>query len=309
MIIDIHSHLGDILYPNGGDLIGRTGIDRYSELDVISIVEQGLFRLPEEPDNESGDDEIAEIVEMVAEASRARNFTATLENMRKSMDEAGVTKTVCLPVPPYVFFDDLKKAQQIDSGIIPFTGVDYTREYDIESSLSDDVARGAKGMKLHPVIQKIPLNSKRTFEAVEVFAPHGLPVLFHCGVSSLYLGNEKEKNQIMQYGEIYYARELVSAFPSVTFIAGHAGLFEVEEVMQLLGGFKNVSVDITFHSPETIIDLISVFGPERILYASDWPFGDRKTMIKTVQEACNGDKALESLIFCENAARLLQITD
>jgi len=25
MIIDVHSHLGDILYPNGGDLIYKKG--------------------------------------------------------------------------------------------------------------------------------------------------------------------------------------------------------------------------------------------------------------------------------------------
>jgi uncharacterized protein len=26
MIIDIHTHLGDILYPNGGDLIDKKGV-------------------------------------------------------------------------------------------------------------------------------------------------------------------------------------------------------------------------------------------------------------------------------------------
>ena len=39
-----------------------------------------------------------------------------------------------------------------------FTGVDYTRDYDVASALKKDVEQGAKGMKLHPIFQKSPLS-------------------------------------------------------------------------------------------------------------------------------------------------------
>ncbi len=71
----------------------------------------------------------------ITKASRARNITATLENMRMSMDKTGVEKTACLPIPPYVTFQDLKEAQALDAGIIPFTGIDYSKEYDMEAAL------------------------------------------------------------------------------------------------------------------------------------------------------------------------------
>jgi uncharacterized protein len=304
MIIDIHSHLGDILNPNGKELIGKKGIKKEIEFDIISVLEAGLHESLDGIDSEWS---IEQIEIAIIEASRARNFTASLENMRISMDEAGVDKTACMPIPPHLTFDDLKAAQVLDPGIIPFTGVDYTREYDVEAALIGDVKQGAKGMKLHPIIQQIPLNSPETLRTVEAFAVHNLPILFHCGTSEYYLNDEKATNQNPAFGAIKYAAELVAAFPGVSFIAGHAGLFEYQEVISLLKKFKNVWVDISFQASDNIKELIAVFGPERVMYASDWPFGERIPAIQNVKKACEGDSALENRIFHENAAELLDI--
>ena len=238
-------------------------------------------------------------------AERTRNATATLENMRKSMKEAGVKLTACMPIPPYVTFDDLEKARQADARVIPFTGVDFDRKYDFEAELKDHVERGAKGLKLHPVIQREPLTSKKTYQVIEAFRPFGLPVLFHCGLSSYYFGEERKTKEVSEFGKIHYGRDLAAAFPDVKFIAGHAGLFQVDDTIELLAGLKNVSVDISFQSPDKIRELIKAFGAERVLYASDWPYGNRIPAKKAVKAACRGDWDLERLIFFENAATLL----
>ena len=305
MIIDIHSHLGNILYPDGGNLIYEKGVRKKFIFDLISLTEWGLYRGVPGIDDEWF---YKKTYDLIVKASRVRNATATLENMRKSMDKAGVDKTVCMPIPPYVTFNDLRKAREIDSGIIPFTGVDYTIENDFESALSNDVKNGAKGMKLHPIIQKVPLNSKMTFRAVEAFSVYKLPVLYHCGISSYYFGRERAANEIASYGEIRYAKELVSAFPGVSFIAGHTGIVKYKDVIELLGKFDNVWVDISFQAPKHIEELIATFGPEKVLYASDWPYGSRTTTIKTVKKACKGDRSVEKLIFYENAAELLGLS-
>jgi predicted TIM-barrel fold metal-dependent hydrolase len=300
MIIDSHGHLGDILNPRGGELIFRKGVRKRPVLDLTTFSEWRMHaRMPGVL--------LRLLMDQITRGQIARNETATLENMRKSLDRAGVDKMVCLPVPPYVTFADLKRAAQADPGVIPFTGVDFTRDYDLQAALDADVAAGARGLKLHPIIQKEPLNGKRTFEAVEAFAVHALPVLFHAGAFSYYLGADKARNQDPSYGEIHYARDLVAAFPKVNFVAGHAGLFQVEDAITMLGRYSNVYVDITIQSPANIRRLINVFGPERVLYGSDWPWGNHIPAIKTVCKACKGDKALEGLIFHENAARLLDL--
>jgi len=302
MIIDIHTHLGDILHVNGGDLIYKTGVQKKIGYDVVSQSEFFCHK----GFSESVDRWVYnKISSLVAKASRARNATATLENIRQSMDAAGISHSACMPIPPYVTFDDLKKAQQQESRIIPFTGVDFTKQYDMEAALKEDVTNGAKGLKLHPIIQLTPLNSQKTLQVVEAFAVHRLPVLFHCGISSYYPKSERRTKENPTLGEISSAKDLVSSFPDVKFIAGHAGLYEYRDVIDLLGGFKNVMVDTSFQSPGHVRELISVFGPDRVLYASDWPYGNRMPAIKIVKKGCKGDRDVEKQILYENAASLL----
>jgi uncharacterized protein len=302
MIIDIHTHLGDILNPGGGNLIDQKGVQKKRIYDVVTQSELLCHRSI----SDSFDDWLYDkLYARITKASRARNATATLENMRLSMNAAGVVKSACMPIPPYLTFEDLHRAQQKDSGVIPFTGVDYTREYDLDAAFRKDVARGARGLKLHPIIQRVALNSPETMQAVETFSVHRLPVLFHCGVSSYYLEPERLLKEDASLGQIAVARDLVATFPDVTFIAGHAGLFQYRDVMALLSGFRNVMVDTSFQSPDHVRKLLSVFGPERVMYASDWPYGNRIPAVNIIKKACKGDKGLENRIFYENAASLL----
>jgi hypothetical protein len=299
-IIDAHSHLGDILYRGGGSLIERTGVRKDPGLDLISVAESRLYK-----DFLGLGRVIYRLTgRWVTRASRARNRTATLENFRRSIDESGITYSVCLPIPPYVNFADLRRAADKDPRIIPFTGVDYTKKEDAVPALLADVKAGARGLKLHPIIQNLPLTSTETRQAVEAFGSHGLPVLFHCGVSSYYLGAETVAEK-PEYGEIHYARELVRALPSVRFIAGHSGLFEVHDVIRLLGDCRNVWVETSMQSVATVRRLIATFGPERVLFGSDWPFGNRAPALAIMRAACKGDRGLERRILFENAAELL----
>lgn len=235
-------------------------------------------------------------------SNRQRNFVASVENMQKSLDASGVTQTCCLPIPPYVTFEDIRGAK--DERIIPFTGVDFTTKYDLESALARQVQEGAKGMKLHPIVQKVALSDHRLREAVEIFSVYELPVLFHSGVTSYYHGKEKSKQE-PRNGNIPEAEQLIADFPEVNFIVGHAGGIEVDQVITTLPKYENASVDTSFQSPEKIKELVDAFGAERVLFASDWPYGDRKTSIKMVKLACDGNSSLEEKLFYTNAVRLM----
>jgi hypothetical protein len=299
-IIDTHSHIGDILYPGGGELIFRKGVRKKFVLSPTNILESRTWK------SLGFLDRLPFFEPLMIRGFLANNALGSLENMRTSMDQAGIWKTVCLPILPHVTFDDLKKAQEQDNGVIPFTSFDPRQDYDLEAAMRGDVASGAKGMKLHPIIQNEPLNSKRTFEAVEAFAPHDLPVLFHGGVAAYYLKKENYKEN-PEYGDIHYARDLIAAFPNVTFVVGHSGLLQVTHVLEMLPEFNNIYVEISFQHPQIIKQLITAFGPDRVLFGSDWPWAKRTTAIRAIKEACNGDKELEHMICYENSAGLLKL--
>ncbi|MFH1135100.1 MAG: amidohydrolase family protein [Pseudomonadota bacterium] len=302
MIIDVHTHLGDILHHRGGELIFKTGVKKRLIPDLISVSEWTQYQTT--PFLESL---VKKLEYFLTLASQARNDTATLENAKKAMERTGVVRSVCLPLAPYVTFDDLHRAREQYEGVIPFTSVDFAQENDLDAMFLDQARRGAKGLKLHPIIQKQPLDHPRTMETVQAFSPHGLPVLFHCGVYSYYLGDEKTSKQVPEFGAAVQARELVSSFPNTTFIAGHAGLFEYRDVIRVLGPFKNLHVDVSFQSPPKIKELLKALGPERVMYGSDWPWGSRDAAAASVRKACAGDKSLENMIFYENAKRVLRL--
>ena len=100
-----------------------------------------------------------------------RNKLAIRENMRKSMDEIGATHTVCLPMSlDFVTFSELKDASVKDKGIIPFTGIDHTKEYVIPgiSYLSFAFGPGFLGLSGR--------SSSRSSPSMKPSSPIGLPV-------------------------------------------------------------------------------------------------------------------------------------
>ncbi len=299
MIIDIHSHLGDILYPNGGDLIFKTGAVKQRMYDPQNDNEKMLMR-----NFGLGKIFYTLLMTPATKAQRARNATATLENLRASLDEANISYTACMPVAPHVTFDDLKKAADMEPRIIPFTSVDFTKAHDVDKKLEQDVSRGAAGLKLHPIIQNMPLTDQRTMEALQSFSRHNKPVLVHSGKSHYYLKSESHLNS-PENGDIADLEHVVRSFPDIKFIVGHAGLFWQDQVRKRLHDCKNVWLDTSFQSPEVIRKLMSTFGPEKVMYASDWPWGSRLPHIKTVKVACRGDSSLEKMLFYSNAAELL----
>lgn len=307
-LIDIHTHLGDLLYEQGGNLIEKRNVRKRIGFDYLSLMERFLW-----PNNRPFRAMFRilgweRINRLVIKAGLARNATATRENLRREMDKFDVSYSVTMPVYPHVTFAHLHSAFEKDNSILPFTGIDYENFENTEEKLRNDVDAGAKGLKLHPILQRIAANSVETKTAVETFAPYQLPILMHSGVANYYLKAEEQKLEIPEFGAISQCAELIQAFPQLKFIVGHAGLEQYHEVIGRLGKNKNVWVDISFQPPYAIRTLIDAFGVERVLYASDWPWGNMATPIQAVKVACNGDKKMERRLFFENAAELLDLS-
>jgi predicted TIM-barrel fold metal-dependent hydrolase len=297
-IIDAHAHIGDILHPGGGNLIWKTGVKKRFIWDPISTWAAMGFR-----NFGLGNLHYRLLLKQVIAAEQVRNESGTLENLRRTMDRLEITRSACMPIFPYVVFEDLAEAAKKDPGVIPFTCVDVAAGIDFESQLAADKRAGAKGLKLHAILQNVSLDDERTHMAAEAAAKTGLPVLFHCGISHYYKKGEKYRDT-PEYGAVDDARNLVGKHPDVEFVVGHAGMFEMEEVIAKLSSFENASVDTSVQSAANIRRLLHTFGPDRVLFASDWPFGDTRASLACAQAACKGDLTLKRKVLYGNAARL-----
>ena len=79
--------------------------------------------------------------------------------------------------------------------------------------------RGAKGLKLHPILQNVPLTDERTYAAVEVFGELGLPITSHCGINDYYKpGSKYQALAPKEYGELHYMLALIERYPDYILI-------------------------------------------------------------------------------------------
>jgi len=296
-IIDAHSHIGSILYPGGGSLIFREGIEFPPSAGLQLAYEKALFR---ETPYMRGVNKLFPMISVNCE--RGRNFAATLENFRESLLATGIERCVCAPVAPNNTCKDMLAAGHADGRIIAFTSPDFTVN-DTSDKLSQDLT-GAAGVKIHPILQEVEADSAKVMEAVDLASAHNKPVLLHAGRACYYTTREKKK-RFSDFAGIIGIERLIAAFPRVKFIVGHAGLGEIASAIDLLPRHKNAFVDTSFQPPEAIRALISEFGGGRVLFASDWPYGLRLPAIAAAEEACGDDTALCRAVFHDNAAELL----
>ena len=302
-IIDAHGHLGDILYPDGGDLIFETGIKFPKSFWLWFLTERVLYK---ETFLYKLSNKISPMWSVKRE--RRRNCAATLENLRKSLEDTNIVKCVCAPVAPNITYDDILKAYQAESRIIAFTSPDFTLENinETRKKLENDLKNGAMGVKIHPTIQQTEADSDIIMNILDIIQPYNKPVLIHAGPATYYLPKEN-KTQFADFSSIEKIEKLIANFPKINFIAGHAGLDDYKKVIEIMPKYKNAYVDTSFQYPKSIKDLIAAFGVDRVMFASDWHYGQRKPMIATVFEACKNDAALCKLVFYENAAGLLKL--
>lgn len=299
-IIDIHGHLGDILYQNGGELIKKTNIKYPRSFWQWLLCEKNLYR----------ETFLYKTVNKIfpfwsVKSERRRNRAATLENLKISLEGTNIVKCVCAPVAPNVKFEDILNASKIESRIIAFTSPDFTRADTLEK-LEKDLKNGAAGVKIHPIIQEIDADSKIVRSVLEIIQKYSKPVLFHTGPANYYLPRENKK-QFTDYASVKKIGLLAADFPFVNFIAGHAGLDDYKTIIGIMQKYKNIYADTSFQYPDSIRELITASGKERVMFASDWHYGRRKPAIFAVIEACRGDCEVLKSVFYENAANLLGI--
>lgn len=303
--IDFHSHVGNILERNNRQILDekpfpidlRTIWWNYWGFHAPWVIATMIMH--------------TEYVDNVLKASgKLRNDRANLKNFAASMDDSCISQAVCLPIPPFQSFKDLQRVERLDKRIIPFTWVDFTKEIDLqklEEQFKSDVKNGAKWLKIHPIIQWVQPDSDIMHAIVELWSQFNLPILFHTWVTEYSTKKKRNPFHKPEYGEIKYFIDIVSAHPNAKIVIGHSGLFQVEEVIQYLSCYHNVVVDTSFQSKEKILRLLNTFWTDRLMFASDWPYGDRVPAVNVMYEAIGWRSSLVEKVFRNNALESMNL--
>jgi predicted TIM-barrel fold metal-dependent hydrolase len=143
--------------------------------------------------------------------------------------------------------------------LIPFVRLDMNEGPIEEATRCLDL--GARGIKLHPRAQKFLLNDERLAPVFELAAERKVPILIHGGRGLPPIADD--------------LAHLVDRYRDAQLIVAHAGIADLAALADRLGGKAGVFFDTSVWSPIDLLGLYRLVGPEQVVYASDYPYGQQ----------------------------------
>src|SRR5438046_7850392 len=153
----------------------------------------------------------------------------------------------------------LAYAERSNGKLIPFVRLDLAEDPIGEATRCLDL--GAKGIKLHPRAQKFLLNDERLSPIFELSADRNVPVLIHGGRGLPPIADDLAR--------------VVNRYPKAQLIVAHAGIADLAALADRLGGQAGVLLDTSVCSPLDLLGLYRLVGPDQVVYASDYPYGQQ----------------------------------
>src|SRR2546423_3412535 len=207
------------------------------------------------------------------------------DDLERGMEKYGISRAFmfCLDEPDrhpaFRAGNDrtLAFAERSGGKLIPFVRLDMNESPIEEATRCLDL--GARGIKLHPRAQKFLLNDERLAPVFELAAERKVPILIHGGRGLPPIADDLAR--------------MVDRYPEAQLIVAHAGIADLAALADRLGGKAGVFFDTSVWSPLDLLGLYRLVGPEQVVYASDYPYGQQPA----------------SLLIALRTARLAQLTE
>jgi predicted TIM-barrel fold metal-dependent hydrolase len=167
--------------------------------------------------------------------------------------------------------------------------------------------RGARGVKLHPVVQKFEPSDPRMYPVYQACIEMGLTVLSHTGPAR---GGEP-------FAEVPAFAPMLREFPGLTLLLAHMGGGKWQDTLAFAQAFPDVAFDLSEviewagapNAPtgQELATLIRQIGPERIVLGSDYPWYEPAHTAELVLMLPVLSQAEKNAILGENAARIIRL--
>jgi len=186
-----------------------------------------------------------------------------------ALDEVSVQARACVFAlhdperrPAYRVPNDrvLAWAREAGGRLIPFCRLDPADEPVAEARRA--IAAGARGIKLHPRAQEFAFDHHAADSIFAAARDAGVPILIHAGRGM---------------GRMDALADQALCFPEVPLILAHAGIADQGMFATRLADHPAVVYDTSTFSAMDVIELFARVPAERIVFASDIPYGRTRT--------------------------------
>jgi len=240
---------------------------------------------------------------------------ATADELINSMDKAGVdisvianigwtTHDLCVETNDYI----LESIARYPRRLIGFCTV---QPYSYQAALTEIercAQAGIRGVgEIRPDIQLFDLRDDEVIEPlIKVIRKHRLILLTH---ASEPVGHHYPGKGAITPETLY---PFISSYPDLTIVCAHWGgglpfyalMPEVKQSMNNV--FFDTAASPLLYNPQIYNQVISLVGPEKILFGSDYPLLAQSRLLEEIR-SLNLPEATRDLILSGNAQRLLDI--
>ncbi|HYB22237.1 MAG TPA: amidohydrolase family protein [Solirubrobacteraceae bacterium] len=195
----------------------------------------------------------------------------TVEQLLSQLDDAGARRACVFPLhdperrPSYSLPNDRVLAWSTESGdrLVPFCRLDPAEAPVAEAERC--LAAGARGIKLHPRAQDFVFDRPEMSEVFALAEAASVPILIHAGRGLPPLAD----------GLVGLALE----HPNAVLILAHGAICDQGILTTRLADHPGVLYDISCFFPLDVIELFARVPAERIVFASDPPYGQPATTL------------------------------
>ncbi len=254
----------------------------------------------------------AKTISLLAEKGKLTPFSdGTVDGLVEKMTEAGIDISVTLPVltNPGQFDSVNRYAAEINSAfadkkrrLISFAGI-HPKCENIEEKMAFIKQKGFLGVKIHPEYQDAFINDEGYVRIMQAAKENDLIVVTHSGVDAAYRDSEIRCTPER-------VKDLINKVPHSKLVLAHYGANEAaSEVLDSLCGldvYFDTALVLGYIDKDSFLSILKKHGEDRILFASDSPWGNIKEGVEFIR-SLSLDKNTEEKLFYKNATALLGI--
>jgi predicted TIM-barrel fold metal-dependent hydrolase len=216
----------------------------------------------------------------------------TVSDMLQNMEKYEIRHTVIANFAPLNNILDVNdwtlSVADSHPQLLPLVSIHPEMTHDLTGILENYLKKGAKGIKMHTGIQMFEPNDSRLKPVYRFCGKYQIPVTFHCGETS-----NVHVNDLADMSHIY---PVLDAYPDVPFILTHMAEGKPDEVYHIVEQYKNVyfdtSITVTgqhcikrihdnfWENDKNVETIFREIGCSRIIFGSDYPFGNPGSDIK-----------------------------
>ena len=218
---------------------------------------------------------------------------------KAGVDHFVVQSVATAPKQVHSINEFIAKSVSESNGRLTGLGALHPDSEDMAGDIEKIIELGLNGVKLHPDIQRFAVDDPKCFEMYRICSEYKLPILMHTGDYRYDFSNPDRVKCVLEM------------FPDLTVVGAHMGGWSVwDDAVKKLVNFKNLYVDCSSTFPFTSIDVakraISAYGPDRVLFGTDYPMWSPVSELEIFMSLGLSDMDVKKIL-SENAVKVFNI--